>query len=321
MAKRKPHSIRDSVSVDAAGILGIVFHPAMLLIGVTVCTIAGSIHLWNQHQSLIVQVEDFELTPDKIRINEQPPWADQPLEQRLLEEVLPETDRNLLNPSLIDRAVDVFRNAGWVEEVKRIEKNRNGLDIQLKYRIPVALVELNRNTIRQWPLNKPERLFPVDRLGVIMSDALVQEIPLLRVTLFEPGHFTSLDPWTPWPDERVLEACQIADFIAADWEKLGFFRITTQRLPSQPFDENIPFELWTDQSMATKFVWGNPPGKETPGEVAAVEKLKLLLELLEKYGPLNHLPPSKIDIRTGTPVTVEGKVAFSDDDPNLPRLK
>lgn len=311
MAKRKQHSTRELW--DGTAILGIVLHPAMLLIGVTVCTIAGSIHLWTEHQSLIVQVEDFQLTADKIRINEQPPWAEQPLENRLLEEVVPEARRNLLNPALIDQAAEVFRKAGWVEEVKRIEKNRNGLEVQLKYRIPVALVELNRNTIRQWPLNKPERLFPVDRLGVIMSDALVQEIPLLRITLFEPGHFTSLDPWTPWPDERVLEACQIADFMAADWEKLGFYRITTQRLPSQPFEGSIPFELWTDQGMATKFIWGNPPGKEIAGEVEAAQKLKLLLELLEKYGPLNHLPPSKIDIRTGTPVTVEGKVAFSED--------
>lgn len=306
--------------IEGLTIRGVLLNPTFLLISVTIATIAISNHLWLEHRSTIVDLENFRLTKDKIRINDQPPWGDRDLNELLLDELNVNQTDTLLEPSLINLSLSVFRQVGWVEDVKRIEKSKAGLNVELQFRIPIAAVELNRNNVKGWPLKKPERLFPVDRSGMIMPDELVHVIPLLRVTVFEPGQFTNLETWTPWPDERIVEACRIADFLTPHWQALGFHRITTLRLPSEPFNEDIPFELWTDRAAATKFVWGNPPGKEAEGEVNAAQKLQLLIELQEKFGPLNQLPPSKIDIRTGTPVTVSGQVAGLEDMNKAPEL-
>lgn len=307
MGRRKQSWVNELV--DGMTISGVLFNPTFLLILVTAATVVIANQLWEQHRSIIVDLENFRLTEEKLKINDPPPWGERNLNEWLLSELSADQAATLLEPSLIKQTLSVFKQVGWVEDVKKIEKTRAGLDIELQYRIPVAVVELDRNNVKAWPLKKPPRLFPVDRSGMIMPDELAIDIPLLRLTIFEPGRFTHLDTWTPWPDERILEGCRIADFFAQHWRSLGLYRITTLRLPDQPFDAEVPFELWTDRAAATKIVWGNPPGKEAPGEAKAEQKLQLLFELQAKYGPLNQLPAVKIDIRTGTPVTLSGQIA------------
>ncbi len=289
----------------------ILFNPGILLIVATMILIAVATHLWQEHHAAFADLRPYQLHPNNVQVSLSPA-AVQPLQdpaELLLDELNRTTKNSLLDPTLVPRTVEVFQRVGWVENVSRVQKSDSGLQVDLVMRTPVGQVELNRNTIPDWPLNQAEKLYLVDHQAIVLSDQLFSDQTLLRFTLFQPIRFTNLDEWSRWPDQRVVDCGSIAKLLQDRWQDFGFYRITTNRMPTEPDNRSIPYELWTDTTLATKVVWGNPPGQESEGEIDAPSKLSLLEELLAKYGPFNELPPTRIDIRSGTPVTSSTKVA------------
>ncbi len=327
MAKKKQDWLDQLVS--GLSVRSILLNPGTMGLIVSIATIAATIHLWNQHQSSIMGQEDFVLTADKIRLTQPPDWVDQDLRERTVHELIlassaqsglppeslsvsqsePESPLSLLDTHLISRTGNVLQSIGWIESISSISKSRSGVDVELTYRTPIGLVELNRKTVSRWPQNKEEQLVPIDRMGIVLPDKVMNSKPLLRITLFEPQRQDHFGDWTQWPDERIEESAAIGDFLKDHWQAFGFYRIMSYRLPNQPADASTPYQLWTDTRQAAKVIWGSPPGKELPGEAAAKTKLELLEKFYTEQGPMNQLSAVVIDLRSGVVVTNRDKTA------------
>jgi hypothetical protein len=275
---------------------GTLLHPATLFVVASALVIGGSIQIWNSYQSELVDLEEFQLTPDKIQLNESVILDEDKLKQFVLEQIDSEQTTTLLDTQLVSKTANAFQQVGWVERVQRIEKSKSGLEIELLYRNPIGMVELNSETSPNWG-NAEGKLFPVDRNGVIMPGHLVAKSRLLRISIFDPNLNSGLSDWTPWQDERVKEAAAIGEVLQPVWQQFGLFRIVTYRVPNSDNDPATPFELWPD--VGTQIIWGSAPGMEVVGEVPAAEKISLIAEFVARNGALDQLPKQKLDVRSG----------------------
>ena len=283
--------------VAGISLQALILHPATWFMFASVCTIGGAIQLWNAYQEDIVDPHKYRLTADNIRLSTPPEWSDADLKQLVLQDDSQESEPSLLDTELVPRTVHAFRTVGWVERVQRVQKSKHGLDIDLVYREPVGVVELNRLTIARWPANQTARVLPVDRNGVIMPGEIAANRQLLRFSIFNPSRASGLEPWTQWPDERVKSAAAIGEALDGSWQDFGLYRIVTFRRPGPTNDSNVPFELWPD--VGTQVIWGNPPGQEISSEVSAEAKIQAIAEFVANYGQLDRLPKQKIDVRSG----------------------
>ena len=283
--------------MDSFSWRGLLLHPATLFVAASMLVLATAMSLWNQYRHTIINQADYLLTRDKVHLPSPPELCRSDLKALVLEQNDSPTQASLLDPALVSNTVNTFRTVGWVEQVRKIEKSRSGLDIDLVYRTPVGMVELNPTTVPGWPENQTPKLFPIDRYGIIMPGTLAARNDLLRISVFDPAREARLETWSDWPDERVKAAAAIGLIVANDWQAFGLYRIVTFRRPSQTSDASVPFELWP--AVGTQVIWGNPPGREVSSEASAQLKLQALKSFVDQMGPLNQLNEQKIDIRSG----------------------
>lgn len=295
MARRKD-DILDRLMAGFS-LRGIFLHSATWFLLATGLTIFGAIKLWEQYQHKILATEDYRLTPEKIDITPPPAWAHADLQQVVLSASSEKAAATILDTNLVAKTANAFRTVGWVEQVERVEKNADGLNVQLRYRQPAAVVELNRTNIPGWPAKQAAEVMPVDRLGTVMPGELVQHLRLPRISVFQPVAHNQLVTWTTWPDERIVEAAEILAAIGPQAEQLGIYRITTRRVPGRTDHGRFPFELWP--TSGTQVIWGSGIGSETINEASAQQRLQALVEYVRQHGPLNTLPKQRIDVRSG----------------------
>lgn len=287
----------------------IVLNPATLVLLVTVATIGGTIVLWKDHQAAIVELEDYLLTPEKVVINSLPEQDVERLKTLIVEPDSESEPMTILDPGLVSRTASRLKQVGWIQSVQRVQKSSAGLNIEIECRSPVGLVELNRVTVLNWQSDSDDQLIPVDRFGIILPPEMAVGRPLIRFTIFEPKILPNDEAFSCTADERIQGCAEIASLISERWKEFGFYRITSLRPAGQSNDPKIPFEIWTDTRTATKVIWGNPPGKELSSEASAKVKLAILDQLVAEHGPLNELPPTTIDLRSGTATISRNKTA------------
>jgi len=310
---------------------GIALHPATLFVLATMIMIGGAIFLWERHQGKIVNLEEFRLTEDKIQLTTPPVWASDNLKQLVISGVSPrnsnantqlqdQSSASILDTQLVARTADVMKNVGYVERVKSVHKSKAGLEIDLIYREPIALVELSQHTFPyEWPKKYQGKdiLLPVDRLGVVMPESLGAGLELPRILVVypvaSPSQFENLVTWADWPDDRVKDAAAISALFDKSADTIGVARVMTRRKPDQQGVSQISYELWPDSGA--QVVWGNAPGKELSGEAKAELKIRALEEFVLQYGPLDRQQRKRIDVRTGAVVLAkDAKTAASDED-------
>ena len=176
-----------------------------------------------------------------------------------------------------------------IEEVVRIQKTSSNVEVELKYRKPVAMVEFG-----------DKHLLPVDRHGVILDGSEFQSKQVsdfLRISVHQPvgGQIIT---GQPWPDARVVAAAKVAGAWATNrWKEIGLFRIVNHSPPTMKEDEVGMFEIWT--MNRTKVIWGSAMGQEKNGEVAATQKIKALLDDIEQNGKLDSRRAKFLDVREG----------------------
>lgn len=285
-------------------IRSIVLHPGVWFFVATMAIIGGAICLWDRNQDKLVDLTAHRLTTDNIRLSQpEPVWANSSIKQLLVEQLQNPT---VLNKNVVRASAELVRSIGWVEQVERVEKSNAGLDIDLLYRYPVAMVKINEH-----------QLLPVDRNGVIMNGDLFdpqQVSECLRVSVFRPiSPNDKLLTWQPWPDARIKNASAICAALADSWQSLQLFRVVTFQLPGERAKRE-PFELWTRGNVkpddatqtpyAAKILWGNAPGTEAIGESDALTKIQAINDFVFKYGPLVESIPSgkMLDVQTGRPI-------------------
>lgn len=317
--------------LEGFSLRGILLHSATLFVIATMLVIGTAIFLWERHQARIVNLEEFRLTEDKIQLTTPPVWASDNLKRMVISGIskpTPETSNpksgnnpaSVLDTQLVARTASVMKNVGYVERVKSVHKSKSGLEIDLVYREPIALVELSQHTFPyEWPQKYQGKdiLLPVDRFGVVMPESLGTGLLLPRILVVypvaSPDQFQKLVTWADWPDERIKDAAAISALFEKLSDAIGLARIMTRRKPDQAGVSQISYELWPDSGA--QVVWGNAPGKELQGEADAEAKLRALEGFVLKYGALNRQDNKRVDVRTGTVVLAKGtKTAASVED-------
>lgn len=317
--------------LEGFSLRGILLHSATLFVIATMLVIGTAIFLWERHQARIVNLEEFRLTEDKIQLTTPPVWASDNLKRMVISGIskpTPETSNpksgnnpaSILDTQLVARTASVMKNVGYVERVKSVHKSKSGLEIDLVYREPIALVELSQHTFPyEWPQKYQGKdiLLPVDRFGVVMPESLGTGLLLPRILVVypvaSPDQFQKLVTWADWPDERIKDAAAISALFGKSSDAIGLARIMTRRKPDQAGVSQISYELWPDSGA--QVVWGNAPGKELQGEADAEAKLRALEGFVLKYGALNRQDNKRVDVRTGTVVLAKGtKTAASVED-------
>lgn len=282
----------------------LLLHPATMFLLLNAFLAMTAVYFWNRYQHKIVDPATTQLTVEKIQINTPPAWTKTDLRAAIIGST--EEPKSLLDPGLISDAVATCQSVGWIEEVRRMEKTRDGLKVDLIYRQPIALVELVGGTVPGW--KGQSRLVPVDRKGFILPDSLAMNSnaqPKIYIYHTDetkrqaPQHLQQLHRWTQWPDARVRDAAAISEVLINNWQAFGLSRIIYRQLFNAQ-DPTIPFELWTDEGEnAATVIWGNAPGSELNGEASWDQKVAALVGYVEKNGPLDKLAGRQIDLRSG----------------------
>ena len=310
----------------------IALHPATLLVIATMIMIGGAIFLWERHQGKIVNLEEFRLTEEKIQLTTPPEWANDNLKQLVISGI-PKSNSNsnsqqradndsasILDTDLVDRTARVMKSVGYVERVKSVHKSKIGLEIDVVYREPIALVELSQHTFPyEWPkkFHGKDILLPVDRLGVVMPESLGAGLELPRIMVVypvaSPSKFENLVTWGYWPDDRIKDAAAISALFEKSAGAIGVARVMTRRKPDQQGVSQISYELWPNSGA--QVIWGNAPGKELQGEATAEAKITALEDFVLQYGALNRQDDKRVDVRTGVVVLAkDAKTAANKED-------
>ncbi|MEM7456751.1 MAG: hypothetical protein AAF456_20575 [Planctomycetota bacterium] len=283
-------------------IRGILLHPVFLFLIATTVVVTTAIATWGQFRDDIVQVEDFRLEPRNIVVSSPPPaWTSDDEIKQLVLSRLDDTGASTLNADLVPGTAGLFQSVGWVESIRRIEKTRDQLEIDLVYRNPVGLVKIGGQ--RPW--------LPVDREGVIFDGNLVRASQpessvvenFLLIYVFQP-EVAGLSTWQQWPDSRIQGAARISEWLVPHWQRLGIKQIVSLHAPGEPA-MNGDYELRPrNGDEGTVIVWGNAPGMEATGEATPAQKIAAINEYVTSNGPLENAPQRGlvVDVRSGSPV-------------------
>ena len=257
---------------------------------------------WRRSAPSIARHPQYVLTAEGIHITPPPPWIRSDVKMQVLRDagligsisVLDEWD------SLAGRVKDAFEFHPWVASVERITKRLPAaLDIELKYRRPIAAVESS----------DPQGVtfLPIDERGIRLpeadlTDAERRYLPRISGVTGRPlvGDI--------WADPRVIGGAKLVAALGDDWQQLKLVEIMAalrsgpQAAP-QSESQVYTFDIIT--TGGTRIVWGAEPGQETSfGELTCEEKRKRLRDYAKQHGQLDSIDgPAAIDVRSELVVT------------------
>jgi hypothetical protein len=262
------------------------FSPArrfLLFAAVMVFTVAsvGCYMLWQRFGSTVLDDPQYVVTIDKFDVTAQPDW----IHAAVNEEVFRDASWDRVPLSLLDREVTLkvaqaFQTHSWVAKVHRVTKYPAGIHIDLTYRQPVAMVEVE--------LGGNSGLLPVDVTGVLLppgdfSPKQAAEYPRVEV----PQSVPSGPVGTAWGDQRVEGAARIAVLFGSTWQVLKLDRIIASQASQPGVPQMEPTFALRVISSKTMIQWGRSPGHEGPNEAKAAEKITRLVEYVNANGPLD----------------------------------
>ena len=303
--KKKQLDILDRL-VESFSLRGILLHQATLFVAASCLVIGGVIFLWKNNQSTVVDIDAYQLTANKITMPEPPPWVDiDPRELILGAEESP----SILNPKLIAHTAKEVKRMPFVDQIHSISKSKSGVEIDLAYRRPVALVTVDYNTMPGVIEEGVEIKLAVDRNGVVMPKQLSEtpNLPIISM-LYPVKRQTQLTTWGDWPDARVRAAAKISQHFPGPGH--GVVWVVTAQKPDQLKQEQ-PFELWGSQGIkGTRIIWGVEPDSQSGAEATVQQKLAAIDDLISRLGPLTVKTGRVFDVRTGAAVELpQDKIA------------
>jgi len=269
-------------------------------------------HLASQHYlPKIARHPQFQITAENVHVTPPPRWIRTEIKAEVLR------DSGLLgNLSVIDnhqrlqqRVRDAFAFHPWVAAVGRIKIDLPAsLDVQLRYRQPVAAVEaVDRARVSY---------LPIDATGVRLPDADFSDYE--RRSLPRICGVSDLPSvGERWTDPRVTGAATLAAKLADIWSQLRLVEIIPSVHAQVRGDESYyVFEIVT--SGGTRIVWGAPPGREQDAaESPFGTKRQRLLDYAAGPGQLDSIDgPASVDVRSSLivmPRTARRPAADDDD--------
>lgn len=251
-----------------------------------VVLLTGSVCMavWRHVRGHVLTAEQYQVHPEHITLAPTPPeWirpdpGSENAADRIKSEVLRDLERigplSVLDVDLTVKLAEAFSAHPWVARVERVSKRfPAGVDVQLVYRAPVAMVELHDGS----------GVLPVDEHAVLLPDrdftvAEAERYPLVADIYTKPPAAHGKH----WADAAVLGGAQIAASLGSDWHQFGIARIVP--LERKPARSGFEYTYALITKTGTRIDWGRAPGSDTPGEVPAREKIAQL----KRYQTQNH---------------------------------
>ena len=241
------------------------------------------------------QKPQYRLKSSDVRVSPQPPrWVPEDFTTLVFEQSELPREFSLLDDGLVGRVADAFRKHPWVAEVVHVRKlNPAGLDVQLKFRQPVAVVEV------------AEGFYPIDRFAILLPPADLAPAEIRRFPLIQ--NVTSMPAGTTgesWGDSSVTAAARLAAVLLetesegeTGWRRYGLAAIRVPRRTSAvPEIDDILLEVVS--TGGSRILWGRPPGSSHPGELSVEQKIGRLEKYVRDYGSFDRPHgPYEIDIR------------------------
>jgi hypothetical protein len=193
--------------------------------------------------------------------------------------------------TLSQRIKDAFEFHPWVASVERISKSLPAsLEIELKYRRPVAAVESGDPS--------GVSFLPVDENAVRLPEAELTDAErryLPRITGVTGRPLVG----DVWNDPRVVGGAKLATALGDVWQRLRLVEIISV-LSSAASNDSQTYTYNIITSGGTRVVWGAAPGQENmTGESAFDQKRKRLLDYAAQHGQLESINgPEEIDVRS-----------------------
>lgn len=249
-------------------------------------------YLWQRGAPTIARHPQYQITAENIHITPPPPWIRSDLKSQVLR------DAGLTTLSVLDdwdtlsrRVKDAFEFHPWVASVERITKGLPAsLEIELKYRRPVAAVESGDvSGISFLPVDENAVRLPEGDL----TDAELRYLPRISGVTGRPLVGDT------WNDARVAGGARLAAALGDVWQKLRLIEIIAV-LHSAAGNDSQTYSYDIITKGGTRVVWGTAPGQEqTAGESAFDQKRKLLMDYAAQHGQLESITgPKEIDVRS-----------------------
>lgn len=254
--------------------------------------------LWRRTAPTIARDPQYVLAADRIQITPTPPWIRSDVKTQVLRDsglvgsvsVLDDWD------ALTKRVKDAFELHPWVASVEHITRRLpSSLDIELKYRRPIAAVESSDPS--------GIMLLPIDDHAVRLPEGDLTDIErryLPRVS----GITGRPRVGDVWNDPRVIGGAQLAAQLADVWQQLRLVEILANAQSSTHDDRQLyTFEIVT--TGGTRIIWGATPGQElTSGDSPFIQKRQRLLDYAAQHGKLESIDgPAVLDVRSDVVVT------------------
>jgi len=146
--RRRRDDILDRM-IASFSLRGTLLHPAMLFLVAAVLIIGTAIFSWDRYKNRILPPENFQLTSDNLEITPQPSWTSPDLRNMIIGDQRSEgyQPRSIMDTALVPDLANALNSVGWIENIDKIQKSRHGIDVDLTYRRPVGMVEINSMTM------------------------------------------------------------------------------------------------------------------------------------------------------------------------------
>lgn len=235
------------------------------------------------------ELDEYRVSTDDLRITPPNRWVPRDLIERVLADAGLPAEVSLLDDTLALKISQALAANPWVAEVQSVRISRqHGIEVRLRYRMPVAMVETRTG------------IYPVDRDGVLLppTDFSASDIalfPLLRGVEEPPGGPSG----TVWNNALVVSGARLAEVLTPEgdldryWQHFGLHSIEALSVP----DKNSAPEFALRTSGGSRILWGRPPGADEL-EPTVEQKLSRLESYFSSHGsPDESGGRVQIDIR------------------------
>jgi len=232
---------------------------------------------WHFAKDRIRPKQEYRLSADRIIVPTPPEWVpDQFVGEVLQNSELTRTGY-LLDNTLPKKLAEAFAAYPWVERVDHVVlRYPSGADVQLSYRVPVALVDIPQRGMS--PVDRNGVLLPPEYLSDTFSDRWSKHLVIQGVQSIPLG-----SAGTPWGDPMVHAAAQLAAALTDVAEPLKLTQIIP-KTETVPVGTRIVCQLRT--AGGTEIHWGTVVSDDLKIEA----QKKKLWDLHDQFHSLDNIP-------------------------------
>lgn len=240
---------------------------------------------------ILEQQPEYRFETAQLQVSAPNRWVPRSFVKQLVDEGRLPSHFSLLEKGLADRVAAGLAGYPWVKEVDAVRVSRGGITAELKYRVPVLMIETRTG------------IYPVDRDSILLPPRDFAASDLQRFPKLANVPTTPAGPaGTEWGDPIVLGAARLAEFLAPDgdlsiyWERFQLESIeASERTAATVTLQDVVYELVT--RGRSRIIWGRAPGADDL-EPTVAQKLGRLESYFTGHGGFESQgSPNRIDIR------------------------